>query len=263
MATTTVSAILRSNQAYYAQLSDTTSLQFGIAYTCPRYPSLEFANQFREVLIEQSGDVETAFAEAEAYFAGAGVQCYAWVPAADQPIEPMATFLSSKGYRRRDLSAMVVREWVELPAPQDVRVLPARAMPKALHAIHTEEFRMSDSVKQNMLMAAATERFNEPQIDAFLALVDGAPAGHCTLFQVGDIGRIVDLFVVESLRRRGVATALMGHLLRMARRLSMRLTCAEIPSDSVAALTLCERCGLVGDGTTTELVKGSKLKVEG
>lgn len=256
MATATVSAILRSNQAYYAQLSDTTSLQYGIAYTCPRYPSLESANQFREVLIEQLGDVETAFAEVEAHFAGAGVRCYAWVPAADQSIEPMATFLSSKGYCRRDLSAMVVQEWVELPAPRDIRVLPARAMRKALHAIHAEEFRMSDSAKQDMLMAAATERLDEPQMDAFVALLDGAPAGHCTLFQVGDIGRIVDLFVVELFRRGGVATALMGHLLRMARRLTMRITCMEIPSDSVAALTLCERCGLVQDGTTTEFVKG-------
>lgn len=256
MATATVSAILRSNQAYYAQLSDTTSLQYGIAYTCPRYPSLESANQFREVLIEQPGDMEPAFAEVEAHFAGAGVRCYAWVPAADQSIEPVATFLSSKDYRRRDLSAMVVQEWVELPAPRDIRVLPARAMRKALHAIHAEEFRMSDAAEQDMLTAGATERLDESQIDAFVALLDGAPAGHCTLFQVGDIGRIVDLFVVESFRRGGVATALMGHLLRMARRLTMRITCMEIPSDSVAALTLCERCGLVQDGTTTEFVEG-------
>ncbi len=253
-ATSTVSAILRSNQAYYAQLSDTMTLQWGIAFTSTRYPSVPSANQFREVVIERPEDFELAFDAAQDHFSDVGVKCFVWAPAAAQPVEPLAATLTGRGFRRRDLRAMVLSQVKESSVPQGVRVLPARAMRKALHAINVEAFRSSDAADRELHAASAADRLNDPQMDAFVAMLDGMPAGRCALYQVGDIARIVDLFVVESCRRQGVAIGLMYHVIKMARRLTMRITCAEVAPDNSSALALCERCGMVADGATIEFV---------
>lgn len=253
-ATSTVSAILRSNQAYYAQLSDTMTLQWGIAFTSTRYPAVPSANQFREVVVERAEDFEVAFDAVQDYFSEVGVKCFAWAPAADQPVEPLEAMLPGRGFRRHDLRAMVLRDVKELSVPQGIRVLPARAMRKALHTINVEEFHSSDAAEQELHAAAAADRLNEAQMDVFVAMLDGMPAGRCALYQVGDIARIVDLFVVESCRHKGVALALMNHVIKMARRLTMRITCAEVAHDNSSALALCERCGMVADGATVEFV---------
>lgn len=251
MATKTISAILRTNQAYYAQLSEPESLDWGIAYKSPRFPRLPEGNQFREIILETPQALPEAFDSVESYFAKHNLKCHRWAPAADQSVVALDEFLTARGFERYDLSAMVVRRWVDLPHG-DVRVLPARAMRKAWGRILADRFSPTRTPLLETLVEAAGERLNDPQMDGFVATLNGEPAGCCTLYQVGDIGRVTDLYVTQSLRRRGVATALMRHVLRLARRLTMRITCTEIPAGQPFLLDMFGGWGLEIDGTISE-----------
>ena len=112
----------------------------------------------------------------------------------------------------------------------------------------------ADESLREELVEAATERLNDPQMDAVIAMVDGETAGFCALFEVGDIALVTDLVVTPAYRRRGVATALVNHVLKLARRLLMRVTCVKVPVDNAAAATLFGRCGMEPDGDLTEFV---------
>lgn len=255
MATTTESAIQRSMQAYCLQLSDACSLEWGVAYTCPRFARLDVANQLREVIVERPEDVSSAFSAAEAYFAERGTRCLRWSAALDEPIDEMASFLAERGFRREDFSVMAVRGWVEIPVREAFRVLPARAMRKALAAILRRRYGEMDPTVAGASVEASMERLDEAQMEGFVAMCGSEAVGWCSFFEVGDIGMVTDLFVAASHRRRGVGTALMGHTLKLARRLLKRVTCVRVGADQTGAIELFRRCGLEVDGAVVEFVR--------
>lgn len=257
MASMTVSAVLRSNQARYAQLAEPRSLEWGIAYTSERYAGLHEANQFREISFDDPGVLPQAYQAVEVYFAERGLRCRRWAPAADQGMGELERFLMAKGFVRRDRWAMVARTWLEEPPPAGVRIVPARAMRKAVEQILGERFRGQDPAIWASRAEAFGERMDDPQTESSVAMQDGAPAGVCTFFQVGDIGRITDVYVVPGQRRRRVGRALVGHMLRQARRLAMRITCGEVSIDNEAGVALCGRCGFEPDGQVSEFYSSS------
>jgi GNAT superfamily N-acetyltransferase len=77
----------------------------------------------------------------------------------------------------------------------------------------------------------------------------GQPVGRAGLFEVGDIGRIKDVHVVPGVRRRGVGSALMAHVLTLARRLAVAMVCLEVDQADRGAVAFFESCGFVPDGS--------------
>lgn len=250
MATTTESSLQRAMQAYCLQLSESQSLDHGVAFTSPRFPGLNCANQLREVIVERPEAIPGAFAAAERHFAERGVRCLRWSVAIDEPIDATASFLSTQGFRREEYAVMTVRESVDLPVDEGIRVLPARAMRKALNEILHERCAGFDEA-----IRAMTERLDEPQLDGFVAMRSGTPAGWCSFFQVGDFGLVADLYVVENCRRQGVGVALVSHVLKLARRLLMRKMCLRVGVEQSEAIALFGRCGFERDGTAVEFVR--------
>jgi ribosomal-protein-alanine N-acetyltransferase len=68
-------------------------------------------------------------------------------------------------------------------------------------------------------------------------------AGYLCLWEIGHEIHITNLAVRPSLRRRGVARALLGHVLEGARRDRMELVFLEVRPTNVEAVTLYERLG--------------------
>ena len=257
MATATVSALLRANQAYYAQLSETCSLEhWGIAFSAKgrEQATVAEANQFREVIIEDGSEFERVFSAVETYFGELGLSCFIWAPAADADDDALAEFLGRRGFRRREMLAMTVREWVDSDVDAGVRLLPARAMRRGLQVVHEERFAAAGTKQRNNLIGAVIERLNDPRMDAFVAVVEDKPAGYGALFQIGDVGRICDVYITPEFRRRGVGRALVGQMLRLARRLCLRAVCAPVESYNAAGLALYGSSGLVPDGSVVEFV---------
>lgn len=252
MATPTVSALLRANQAYYAQLSRTQSLDCGIAFTADSFPHLAEANQFREVEADRAGWSAAVLDAVDAHFGKLNLRCQIWAPAADASVRDLEPFLLDRGFSRREIIAMALRTWVDPPIDEGVRVLPARAMRKALRAVHEAEYGAAGEAEREMLIDAASERLNDHRMDEFVALRDGEPAGRCAFFQIGDVARVSGLYVLEAHRRRGVGRALLGQMLRLARRLLIRRVCVPLLSEDAEAIELLRRCGFEADGVTCE-----------
>lgn len=252
MVGTTVGAVLRSNQAYQLQLSRAESLACGVAYTCTRFPDLCEANQLCELMVRDEGDIPEAYAAVEDYFAERGLRCFRWAPAADQPYEALGQYLWERGYRRRDLLACALTRWPERPPGDDLRILPARPMRELYRQTFLDPGGPYASAHQEACAEAGLERLDEPSFEAHVGLVGGRPAGRCALFQVGDIGRVVDLYVLSGYRGRGVGACLLGHVLGIAQRFMARTVCLEVEADNAAARRCVQRMGFVEDGRLVE-----------
>ncbi len=253
MATTTESALLRATQAHRLLLSESESLDWGIAYTSERFANVTTANQFREIIIEGETGFETVFDAVEDYYAQRGLTCHSWAPAVDQDVGPFDAFLSARGFDRRDDHAMLVRQWASVEATGDIRVLPARAMRKTLTTVLEERFGSGEEHVQSR--DAVIERLDDASLNGLVATKDGMPAGYAMFFEVGDIGCVTDVYVVRETRRRGVGTALVDHALKLARRLALRVSGARVPRKNEAAVALFGKLGMAPDGTLTEFVR--------
>lgn len=249
MERTTVGSILRSTQAHRSQVCEKKTLDYGIAYYSERFASLPEANQFREVVVEDPAKLPDAYDQAEAWFRSLGLFCFTWAPAAGEAGDELAAFLTAKGFRPRGYVAMTLGEWVEVNGAADVRVLPARAMRAALRGTFVGGV---DEGGSGILAEACCERLNDPQYDMFVAMVDGAPAGRCALYQVGDIARLMDLEVRDPFAHRGVREALTAHVLALAKRLMMRNICVLVDETDADRREWFERAGFMADGRIVE-----------
>lgn len=252
MERSTVGSILRSTQAWCAQLCEKQTLNYGIAYYSERFAALPQANQFREVVIDSATAFPEALAEANEWFRSKALTCHRWAPAEGRASDELAAFLSENGFRRHVHSTMALANWPDVEPVTGVRVLHARAMRAALRVTFVEAESSNFPDGQALSADACEERLNDPQFDMFVAMVDGKPAGRCALFQVGDIARIMDLSVLASFVDRGVDVALVLHMLSLAKRLVMRNICVQVDEVSERQPAWFERFGFTADGTVAE-----------
>ncbi|MCO6437351.1 MAG: GNAT family N-acetyltransferase [Phycisphaerae bacterium] len=248
MTRTTVSSLLRSTQAFAQQICDKETLDHGIAFYSERFAGLPEANQFREVYIDDPSNATKAWEQAESWFARQGLRCQRWSPGEGQAIEPLEALLSGRGFEARRFDAMILTQWAELsPSPPQVRVIHARAVRQA----YRETFIQSGEGREAVADAYA-ERLDDPSFDAFVALAEGNPAARATLYQVGDIARVMDVCVLPAYRGLSLEDALLSQALGLARRLAMRTILAQVPVEDEALRTMLGRAGFAEDGSVVE-----------
>ncbi len=252
---TTTGSLLRSSQAYAAQLCDKETLSGGIAYYCDRFGTLPAVNQFREVLLAESANPSAIVAEVERWFSDRGLTCGRWAPAEHQPVAPLEGALVSHDYTRRDLAALVLTQWREWEPAPEVRVVPARAARAAYRATWLADGMVGSADDLALRADAHNERLDDPQLDAVVALVGGRPAGRCALYQVGDICRVLHFAVLAGHEARGTGGALLGHVLALARRLEMRHVYTQVDRRRTQRIAFFEQAGFVCDGTLVEFCR--------
>ena len=251
--TDTLAAIRRSSQVYYAQVAAQTALSCGVAFTSPTYPNYYDGNHLREAVIPAGKRLADCFDEVQAFYASRNLRCFRWVPAAVQPAEPIEGFLTARGYTPvRNLVLRWARE-ADVPTSPNVRLLPARAMRRTFREVILSNNAYTPAVRE-MLADVAVERLDDPQYDMFVALLENQPAGYGALHQVGEIGRIQNVFVAQACRRRGVGRSIVAHLLALSRRLALRITCLETEETNTPAQGLYARCGFEVEGSFVELI---------
>jgi GNAT superfamily N-acetyltransferase len=248
-----LAAMRRSDRALCEQIAQWEPLDYGMAYCSPAFHVLGDANQLRDVWLADM-DGETAYQHAESYYRERHLTCCRWIPAAAQPLEQVEGLLLPKGWRRRDLAVAKLTD-VNLagtPINTAIRILPARAMPKAFHQTFADEGSQADS-----LADLASERLNDSNYDVFVAMLDNRPAGRIGYLEVGDIARLADVFVVTEFRRRAVGLALAAHFLRLVRRLLPRAVVACTEVENATGMAFLRRCGFSAAGTLTEFDRPS------
>lgn len=242
-----VAAVRRSEVSLAEEVSQWESLSYGVAYWSAVFPMSAEVNQLRDVWLADV-DGAAAYEQAEAWFAERGTVCGRWTPASGQPEEPVAQLLSDRGWRRVEMSAWGLSrwDWVESAARPEIRVLPARAMPKAFRGT----FAGGDA-------DIAVERLNDSRVDVFVATRNGEPAGRIGYLQVGDVARLTEVYVVPQSRGAGVARAMVSHVLQLARRLLPKALVASIRAEDVEATAFLNRCGFSRRGETTHFERGA------
>jgi len=252
MQRTTVGSLLRSTQAFCGQLCEKETLDYGIAYYCPRFPDLAEVNQFREVIVQDPEKLPAAFEEADRFFAAKNLVCRRWAPAEGSASAEMTAFLESKGFRKQQFAAMAAVHWMEAPEPHDVRVLPARALRAAFRETFLRSPEPDTPAQREALADAYSERMDDPSFEMFVAMAGKEPAGRCALYQVGDIARVMDLHVLPGFADHSVHVALLWHVLSLAKRLAMRNICALIEEEDGVRREWFRDAGFIEDGAITE-----------
>ncbi len=281
-------SVLRTDQAYLELLAAKNTFDGGIAFWSPAFPRLQSTNQFREVWVKTAAEAAAAIQAAENFYHERGTRCATVALAESQPVETIEGTLSAAGYRRADNIVMGLGAWPpdavtaeadpasagrhqpdgprstpgkhESSAPpahadasaSDIRVLPARPMREAFRECWSAAASFYPPSERDMVVDAANERLDDQRVDAFVAMVAGKPAGMCTLLQIGDVGRIVDVYVLPAHRRAGVATALVRYVIAITKRLAARVVCVEIPLDDAAGKGLFTALGFIDVGRTVE-----------
>ena len=248
----TIGSILRTTQAWCAQLCEKETLNYGIAYYSNRFANLPETNQFREVVIQDDAAFPKALGESHEWFTSQSLACHRWAPAEGCASQELTAFLERNGFDKHVYTAMALTEWVNIDPTPDVRILPARAMRAALRATFTQADSPESTAVKSLMADACDERMNDPQFDMFVAFVDGKPAGRCALYQVGDIARLMDLNVTPSFADSGADRALVAHMLSFAKRLSMRNICVQVADTDGRGCEWFEPFGFTADGTIEE-----------
>ncbi len=252
MQRSTVGLLLRSTQSFCSQICQKETLKYGIAYYSRRFAKLPEANQFREVVVEDHAKLPEAIDEAERWFRQRDLFCYRWAPAGGQAGDELTNFLLTRGFCKRTFTALCLTKWVDIEAPDDVRVLPARAMRAAFQNTFLNTDLPPSPVIRELRAEACAERLDDPQFDMFVAVADQQPAGRCALDQVGDLALLMDLTVLARYATRCVESALTSHVLTLAKRLTMRNICVLIEDDDTAVRSWFESVGFVADGVIVE-----------
>ncbi|MEK6675484.1 MAG: GNAT family N-acetyltransferase [Planctomycetota bacterium] len=255
IARTTVGSLLRSTQAHCGQICSKETLDHGIAYTCERYPTLCEGNQLREVVVTDAARLAEMFDQTEQWFSGKGLVCQKWAAADGTAGEALRALLTPRGFRETEYRAMTAVRWPKPTAHSHVRILPARAMRQAFRDTFAKSEMSNESPHTIHLAQAGEERFDDPQWEMFVALFEGQAAGRCALYQVGDIARVMDLEVLPRFENRGIAEALLCHVMTLARRLALRNVCTLVEKDHAPYRSWLESAGFVDDGEITEFLR--------
>jgi len=247
----TISSILRVTQAYCLQLCDKQTLDYGICYYATDFPPLPQANQFREVVVDDDVALAMVYEQAEAWFAECKLTCHRWAPAYGQPIDRLAAFLHEKGFARQTYHAMQLTQWGALDVPENVRIIPARAMRKAFREMVLHEPDSEHSGDPALHVQATESRMDDPAYDAFIAMMDHEAIGRCSLYQVGDIACVMDFDVADIPDASVVEPALLTHVLTLAKRLALRTICTQLEVNS-PKIELLKRAGFEVQGEFVE-----------
>ena len=242
-----ISAVRRSDQAWCEQTCRWESLGFGVAYAADDFTSLAEGHQLRDVWLAHV-DPQAAYEQTESFFRERGLTCTVWALSSEQDVQQAETLLAPRGWQRQDWLAMGLADWdlASEAADESIRILPARAMPKAYRQSLTDS-----AAGDAHSIEAGFRRLDDANYDPFVAVVGREVAGRAGYLEVGDIARLADFSLSQKFCDRGVDRALVAHFLRMTRRLLPRAIVARADAQDESAKAFLQSCGFTAAGTLT------------
>ena len=242
-----LTAARRTEQVWWEQICAWESLEYGVAFTCARYPTLAKAQQLRDVWLADV-DGPDAFERAEAWFAERGLTCGLWSPASGQPVEPVAEIMGARGWRAESLVVLryAANDTPAPPEPGTERILPARAMRRAYRTF-LESLHAGDSAACD----AAFDRLDDASYEVLLAVQDGEAVARIGYHEVGEFARLRDFSFISGKESDAARGALMAHFLLRARR--MIVACA--PVDAADEIAYLQNCGFTEAGRLPQFTR--------
>lgn len=240
-----LSAARRTEQVWWEQICEWESLEYGVAFTCRRYPSLADAQQLRDAWLADVDGPE-AFRRAEAWYAERGLTCSLWTPASGQDDGQIESLMTMLGWRRENIVALGLSDVEHSPSETEldgVRILPARAMPRAYRA-----FLDSIHDRHEAARDAAFDRLDDASYEVLLAVRDGAAVGRIGYHEVGDFARLRDFSISSDVADDAIRRLLVAHFVLRARRLSPRVIVACLLESATSEIEFLNNCGFTDAG---------------
>jgi ribosomal protein S18 acetylase RimI-like enzyme len=237
----------RTSQHWTEQIAEGEQLDVGVAYANPALERVWDANHLRDAALPPEISPADAVRQVEESYASRGARCTYWVMSASAPANqtsPLIEHLMSLGYRRFSTDVLHMHRLSFIPARESpgLMIIPARASFRHARQIaEEEEARWGGAGGQ--LVEAKLQRLDDPHWDALIALQGNRAVAAAGVLAVGDLGRIEDVFVSESVRRQGIGRTMMGRVLEICARSLFKHIFLEVKNDNPPAQALYASCG--------------------
>lgn len=236
-----------AERQWCAHLGEESTLDFGSAIHNAAAGRVWDANSLFDVALPAGWSPQRLLSEAEAHYAAHGARCASIVPnpsAAPESTRALLDHLAAQDYRQLTIDVLHAAH----PAPaarrpaaiEGLKIIPARASYRHLRALIEE---WSAPLNVPGFAEVTMLHYDDPRVDALLALKDGAAVGHIGVFSLGEVGRIEDVYVTASLRGQGVGTLLMDRALEICQRALLRHVLLGVDPDNGPAQRLYARFG--------------------
>lgn len=236
---------LKTERHWTEHLAEETVLDVGSAFINPQLDQYPDANRVLDASLPQGMSPQDAVAEVESHFASAGVKCLRWVMNPSSPIEsrrPLIDHLLQTGHRGVATHVYYMNRMPQSPIAQvsGLKIIPARASFRHARELAEESER---TLAQPQLADAAVLHLDDPHWDAVLALRDGRAIATGGVLAVGEIGRIDDLYVTESLRRQHIGQTILSRVLESCARSQFRHITLCCGPENTAAIAMYVKFG--------------------
>lgn len=217
-----VRAIRRADATLAACTSEQLSLDAGTVFLAPSRPSVPFSNFVAEVRQPENVSAVEAIDSVLAPFRAARVQC-AWLDANEAAwAAPLADAATAAGFAPLNHTVFLLDGYKPSPPRgQPPQIIPARSSYTLVRQLFerqavTEHAAAGSAIQE--IVGAWVDQLDEVKAELFLALIDGKPAGAAGVLGLGQIGVLIPAYTNPDFRGKGVAGALMAHVLDFASR---------------------------------------------
>jgi GNAT superfamily N-acetyltransferase len=231
-------------------LAEAVQLDVGTAYANVELPGVDDANRILDAALPDGMTAAAAVKAAHESYLGRGGRCMAWVMNPSAPFQqnrPLIEYLLESGFAHRRAAVMYLKKANAQvpPSPVRLQIIPARASFRHVRVL-AEEFAAQRRVPQ--LADAVLLHLDDPHWDSFLALDGTIPVGMAGVMTAGNVGRIDQVFVSESYRRRGAGKLLISRVLETCARSLLKHVMLGVSEDNLPAISLYQKFGFARIG---------------
>lgn len=212
-----VRAIKRARVILARMVAQETPLETATVFSNPQRPGVGLANWAADVRSPEGVAPAAAVEEIMAHFRGLGLSCFQLEPAEAICPAPLADAIEAQGYRliRRRVYLLDRRVKAGKINP-GIQIIPARAAYGPLRNFYETMARDEYGVDQAAavgIAAARIDHLDESRLEIFLGRLEDAIVGCAGVLTLGNIGVIQAAYTDVRARGKGVAGALMEHVL--------------------------------------------------
>lgn len=246
-----LAAFHRTEMAFVRLVRESHRLACGEAHhfaATPTYPGGCLVTDFEC----EPDQISAALREIDEHYRAIGGRCDRISARPGAPAEEFDAGLRANGFIRKDRSCharLAAARAVDSSSDQamlqfrDLKVLPARAMPRAYRKILTEQLEALAESSREIELAMALDRLDDAQFEPWVAMRGDHAVGTAALHSVGDIGGVHCVYVTPEARRSGVGTALLQRISQTAHRWNLETIYFGMSSAVAVMLPFAQKCG--------------------
>jgi len=214
-----VRAVQRARVVFGRVVAQEQAIDHAVCFTNARCPGVRLAN-FAELDLRAAPDAAGPLAAVEDHFARHDAVCQILQPTDGDGAAALAAVASD--YDRVERHVLLHEgAGPHRAGADDLQIIPARASYDQLRTLVESMARLDHGADDRLAAALAQvweDRLDEPRLDLFLGLVERRAAAVAGVLSLGQIGVVDPVWCHPDRRGRGVAGAMLGHLLEHCRR---------------------------------------------